>query len=67
VDKRCVESFGDGTAARFAMFRKMYSSATSKRLDGRAPPSNGKVYVAPDKKIESRRELETFPGSNVGK
>jgi hypothetical protein len=45
----------------------MYSSATSKSADGRPLPSSGMVYVAPDKKIASKRGLEIFPGSKVGK
>lgn len=67
VDSRCDWSFGEASVDRSAIFRNIYSSATSKRPDGRAPPSSGIVYVAPDKNIESKRGLEMSPGSKVGK
>lgn len=59
--------FGEARFDTSAMCRNIYSSATSKSADGRPLPSSGIVYVAPDKKIASKRELEIFPGSKVGK
>lgn len=63
-----VDWFFDGASVdRSAICRKIYSSATSKSADGKPFPSRGIVYVAPDRNIASKRELEVLPGPKVGK
>lgn len=67
VGIRCVRSFGEDKVDKFAIFRNMYSSPTSKIHGEKFVLSIGRLYAAPANEIASSSGFEILPGSNVGK